>query len=235
MAKFDNKPRTTTSTQIRNMFSEGMSYLNIKFFNTSLSFQFSPFRGKDPTGRSKYDFKNQQSTSTGIDGAYALYKVAKDILDGKITDVDMSIPCAGNAQLSIKRMIGQSGKYETIFAITKNNVVIPFRFHTIDITVYENGQPVVKTIESELGAFAKTIEGYLTGINADRHLDKLTEDYAALQQAQGQGKPQYSGASYQQPKQQWQPQQPFVPNGQQQWQPGSQQNPQGISGYQLPQ
>ena len=38
----------------------------------------------------------------------------------------------------------------------------------------------------------KTVEGYLTGINADRHLDKLTEDYAKLKEGQSgqQGGPQ---------------------------------------------
>ena len=35
-------------------------------------------------------------------------------------------------------------------------------------------------IEAGLGVFLKTVEGYLTGINADRHLDKLTEDFAKL-------------------------------------------------------
>ena len=34
---------------------------------------------------------------------------------------------------------------------------------------------MVKVIQSELGAFAKTIEGYLTGVGADRHLSKMPD------------------------------------------------------------
>ena len=75
--------RTQTSTQIRNFYSEGMSYLNMKFYNTNLSFQFYPFTGKDQNGRSTYDTKNGETTTVNFEGAFTLWKAAKDIIDGK--------------------------------------------------------------------------------------------------------------------------------------------------------
>lgn len=190
--------KTTTSTQIRNMYSDGMSYMNIKFYNTSLSFQLYPFTGKDQSGRSNYDTRNGQQTTVNYEGAYALYRVANDIIQNKVQQTSVSIPCNG-ASLLLERKLGMNGQMETIFSITKNNMTIPFRFNTIQQQVNQNGQIQSQTIEVGLGAFAKTIEGYLTGINADRHLDKLTEDFAkanegAPQQTQQpqQQRPQYS-------------------------------------------
>lgn len=171
--------RTNTSTQIRNMYSDGMSYMNIKFYNTSLSFQLYPFTGKDQNGHDKYDTKNGQLTTVNYEGAYALYQTAKDIIDGKVKETNLQVPCNG-ASLILERKLGTNGKMETIFSITKNNVTIPFRFQTIQQQIKDGGNITTITVESGLGAFMKTIEGYLTGINADRHLDKLTEDYAKL-------------------------------------------------------
>ena len=167
--------RTSTSTQIRNMYSDGMSYMNIKFYNTNLSFQLYPFTGKDQNGRSKYDMKSGQQTTVNFEGAYALYHAAKDIIDGKVQQTTLSVPCNG-ASLVLERKLGMNGQMETVFSISKNNMTIPFKFNTIQQQVNINGQIQSQTIETGLGAFAKTIEGYLTGINSDRHLDKLTED-----------------------------------------------------------
>lgn len=178
-----NNNRTQTSTQIRNFYSDGLSYLNVKFFVTNLSFSFYPLLSKDPNGVSKYDLKNGQQTTVNYAGAYAIYKMASDILDGKVSECDLTIPCLAG-ELRLKRELGPDGKYQTIFSITKNNVTIPFKFKVIEATTKVNGQPVITYIEYDLGAFQKTIEGYLTGINADRHLDKLTEEFAALQQTQ---------------------------------------------------
>ena len=170
--------RTTTTTQIRNLYSEGMSYLNIKFFNTNLCFSFYPFISKDNTGRSTYDMKNGVSTTVNFEGAYALYEVAKNIIEDKITECNLPIPCAAGANLTLERKLSSSGLMETIFSINKNGVTIPFKFMTTTIQIKnENNQMIVKTLESGLGAFMKTVEGYLNGINADRHLDKLTDDY----------------------------------------------------------
>ena len=39
----ENIIKTATSTQIRNFYSDGLSYMNVKFFNTNLSFNLYPF------------------------------------------------------------------------------------------------------------------------------------------------------------------------------------------------
>lgn len=169
--------RTGTSTQIRNLYAEGMSYMRIMFYNTSLSFALYPFITKDSFGHSQYDTKHGQQTTVDFAGAFALYQVSRDIIDGKINETRLNIPCMSNALITLERRASQNGGMETIFSISKNSVIIPFKFQTIEQQVTVNGQSTTKIIESGLGALMKTIEGYLTGINADRHLDKLTEDY----------------------------------------------------------
>ena len=189
-----NQQRTSTSTQIRNMYSDGMSCLNIKFYNTNLSLQLYPFSGKDQSGRSSYDNKNGVMTTVNFEGAFALYQASKDILDGKVQQTQITIPCNG-ASISLERKLGMNGQMDTVFSITKNNATIPFKFNTLQQQVNNNGQIQSYTMEVGLGTFMKTIEGYLTGINADRHLDKLTEEYAKLQENNGnqqQQRPQYA-------------------------------------------
>lgn len=175
----DKETRTQTTTQIRNFYSDGMCYLNTKFYNVKLSFQFYPFLKKDETGKSSYDMNNSQTTTIDFEGAAALYDTINKIISGKITECNLVIPCNG-ASLELSRTLGAMGTYDTIFKIKKNNTEIPFKFKVDVITVKENGQPVTRNIESGLIAFNKTIEGYLTGINSDRHLDKLTDEFAAL-------------------------------------------------------
>ncbi|MCM1218418.1 MAG: hypothetical protein NC548_28355 [Lachnospiraceae bacterium] len=178
------KPGFTT-TQIRNLYSDA-SYLNIKFYNANLSFSFSPFQSKNANGLNVYDMKNNQLTTVNYEGAYALYEVCKDILEEKTQSVHLEIPCSGNAILILERKAGQNGQMETTFSISKNNVTIPFVFATTIKQEIVNGQQTTKVIETGLGVFKMTIEGYLTGINADRHLDKLTDDFAKSQGGQGQ-------------------------------------------------
>ena len=169
--------RTNTSTQIRNLYSEGMSYLNLSFFNTNLSFKFYPFISRDNTGRSTYDLKNGIGTTVNFEGAFVLFQVASDIISGKIGSTDVDIACAAGANLNLKCEVNGDQKIVT-FTITKNNVTIPHKFSVIpQKIIHPNGQVEMKYIQSGLGAFMKTVEGYLNGINADRHLNKLTDDY----------------------------------------------------------
>lgn len=194
----NNNAKTSTSTQIRNMYSDGMSYMNIKFYNTNLSFQLYPYTGKDQNGRSKYDMHNGQQTTVNFEGAYALYRVGNDIIQNKVQQTSVSVPCNG-ASLLLERKLGMNGQMETVFSITKNNMTIPFRFNTIQQQINQNGQIQSQTIEVGLGAFVKTIEGYLTGINADRHLDKLTDDFAKMQESNTQ-QPQQQNNNNQRPQ-----------------------------------
>ena len=226
----NNAMHTSTSTQIRNMYSEEISYMNIKFFNTNLAFQLYPYNGKDQNGRSRYDMKKGQQTTVNYEGAYALYQASKDIIDGKIQELNMSIPCT-NATLTLERKFGTNGQMETIFSINKNNVTIPFKFQTITQQIRENGVVSTKTVETGLGSFMMTIKGYLTGINADRHLDKLTEDYIKLQQeSQKQPNNNQNGNGYKQNNYKKQ----NYGNNYQQPQPNAWGSSQNMSSYNLP-
>lgn len=196
-----DKQHTSTSTQIRNLYSDGISCMNIKFYNTSLGFQLYPFTGKDSNGRSTYDTKNGQQTTVSYDGAFALYQMCNQIIDGKVQEGIITVPCMG-ATITLERKLGLNGP-ETVFSLTKNNVTIPFKFSVISQQIKENGNVTTKQIESGVGAFMKTVEGYLTGVNADRHLDKLTEEYAKLngeqqneQPQQQQNRPNYNNNNF---------------------------------------
>ena len=184
----NNQGRVNTNTQIRNLYSDGMAYMNIRFYNTNLSFQLQPFMTKDAIGRSTYDSKRAQMSTVNFDNAFALYLAAKSIISGKANGgLLLTLQCAGNAQITLEHKAEQNGQMATYFVMSKNNVVIPFKFATHQIQITENGQPQTKTIETGLGTFMKTIEGYLTGINSDRHLDKMTEDYIKSKEGQNGG------------------------------------------------
>lgn len=237
MAQQQQGRRTSTSTQIRNFYSD-LSYLNMKFYNTNLSFQFSPLMNTDGMGRRTFDTKNAQTTTINYENAYALLDACNGIIDGKVTETTLIIPCSGDATLTLHHGIGATGTPESTLTISKGGISIPFKFKTQEQIVVENGVSQTRIIHSGVGAFAKTIDGYLTGINADRHLDKLTEEFAALQNQQAQ--PQGQGGGYRGPRQgggqaynngngyrkQYPPRQQ-----QSNWQPPQQQN---MSSYQLP-
>lgn len=190
----DQQNRMSTSTFIRNFYSDGMSCLNMSFYNTSLSMKFEPFMAKNNYGRSTYDTKNTIATSIGYEAASMFVDLADDIIAGKIQGCDIPIECAPGAALKLHRGVGQDGKPETIISITRNNTTIPFKFNTVQCTAVENGQQVTKIIETGLLAVKKTVEGYLNGINSDRHLDKMTDEYAKIQES-NQNNQQYNNSA----------------------------------------
>lgn len=181
-----NNQRTNTSTQIRNFYSEGLAYMNVSFYNTNLSIKMQPFKGKDQLGRNSFDSSKAIITTIDFDSAYLLWSTIKDIEDGKDITGTIPIPCGPDATLEFERKPGPNGFMESFLNISKNNITISFKFRTIIANVNVNGQPMQKVIEVGLGSFSKTINGYLEGINADRHLDKLTDDYIRTQQPQNQ-------------------------------------------------
>lgn len=186
--------KLNTLTQIRTIYSEGYSYITIKFYNMSLLMQFVPFVSKDATGKNIYDSTRSQSTTINWEGAYSLYKFGKDIIEGNILEGNIQLTC-NNSSLVLERKVGMNG-YETVFTINKNGASIPFKFTTQIVNIKENGQYMSKTIESGLGAFIKTLEGYLTGINSEHHLNKFTEEYVKMQggSTNDQGKRQDSNS-----------------------------------------
>src|SRR5699024_10083225 len=107
---------------------DGRAYMNIRFFNTNLSFQLYPFMSKDQNGRSRYDMKAGQSTTVNFEGAFALWKAGSDILDHKINELHLVVPCPNGASLILERHanIANDG-YITQFVIQKNNAIIQFQ------------------------------------------------------------------------------------------------------------
>ena len=61
--------------------------------------------------------------------------------------------------------------------IAQNNEAVSFKFPIHIVEFIENNQVSAKIIQSGLGVFALTLHGYLTGIGADNHLNKLPESH----------------------------------------------------------
>jgi hypothetical protein len=156
------------------------------FFKTNLSLRLIPFVSKDAKGHDRYDYKNGLTTTVNYEGAAALYIVSKWIFNDEIKsrEITLTIPSTSGATLTLDRrphaINGQGEQMETFLSIAKNNVTLRFKFEKHQAKVEENGQMVVKCIESGLGAFAKTVERYLSGTGADRHLSKLPENFNEL-------------------------------------------------------
>lgn len=147
--------------------------MTLKFYNTNLSFSLAKLEGKDNTGKNIYS-KDNIYTNINYEQAYALYKACEDILNNTTQgEMELNITTFSGAVLTLKR-IRNNNSFNTMLIITKENNIIPFYFTKIDQKVDNS----TRSIEMGLGAFYKTIEGYLTGINADRHLDKFTEEFA---------------------------------------------------------
>ena len=188
----NQQQKTNTSTQVRTIYSDSMSYITIKFYNMLLSFNFVPFASKDANGRSTFNTEQGVLTTVNLEGAYALYKTAMDIIDGKVSATSCVVQCNQGITLTLDH----SDVSNTTFTVNKNGQLIPFRFATQNRQDKDDsGNMVTRTIQTGLGAFASTLKGYLEGVNADRHLNKLTEDFAKTQGGQnaGQGNHQSSG------------------------------------------
>lgn len=184
MAKYN---RVDTSTRIRTFYNGGSSSLVLSFYNTNLSFRLTPVLSENTVGYVHFDNKNGLTTTANYTGASAIYIAANDIIDGKRGSDGMvlTIPGHGGALLILERRpnanIGAAEPMETFLVITKNNITIPFKFSTHPCLVKENSQMVTKYVESGLGVFAKTVEGYLIGVGADANLRKLPENFNELE------------------------------------------------------
>jgi len=145
------------STQVRNFYSEGNAYLNVRYYNTNLSFQIYPYAGTDSNNRPVYDMKSSLTTTVGFENAYALYKTCEDIVEDRVQEVLLKVPCMSNASIMLERKLNQSNIYESTLSITKNDKMVSFKFATLVQQVKENGVPTTKLIESGIGSFMMTL------------------------------------------------------------------------------
>jgi hypothetical protein len=148
----------------------------MSYYKTNLVFRFAPYDGMDNRGQHKYNKTMFLSTSVNHDAAASLYMLAKSIFDGKDNQVEVVLQCGNNATLTFEFKPDQNSQMTAYLVIRKNNEMIPFRFSTHPFQVQENGQMVTKIIQSGVGVLACTLKGYLTGIGADLHLSKLSEE-----------------------------------------------------------
>ncbi|WP_196601008.1 hypothetical protein [Pectinatus frisingensis] len=171
------------NTYIRTLYSEGLSSIMISFFNTNLSFSFAPCIGKNNVGFDQFDISKSLRTTINYEMASFLYQLAMSVVNGKYAGQQISgvLQCNNNTTLIFEYKPDQYNQMGSCLTINKNNEMISFRFKTHIYRVKENGQMITKIIQSGLGAFAKTLDGYLTGINADGHLNKLLDDLESLQ------------------------------------------------------
>lgn len=176
MENSGQQQRINCNTQIRTLYSDGNSFMTIKFYNMNLSFSLHPFEGNN-NGRNTYS-RDGLYTFVNFEQAYALFKVATDILNNAITETTLTIPNQnGSVILTLKRIRANDG-FNTILSISRDTQTVQFIFNKINQQVMENGIPTNRVVEAGLGAFTKTLEGYLVGVNAERHLNKYTEEYA---------------------------------------------------------
>ena len=169
------------STQIRNFYSDGNAYMNVRYYNTNLSFQIFPYAGNDANNKPIYDMKSSLTTTVGFENAFALYKTCQDIVEEKIQEVSLNVPCMAGASIILERKLNQSNIYETTISIKKNDKLVSFKFVTALEQIKENGVPTTKLIESGIGSFMMTLAGYLVSINANHHLDKVMQEYERRQ------------------------------------------------------
>ena len=168
---------------IRTLYSVGLSSIMISFFNTNLTLSFAPYIGKNHIGLDQYDFKKSLRTSINYEMATFLYLVAKSVIADQYAEQQISavLQCNNHTTLIFEHKPDQYNQMDSYLTINKNNETISFKFKTHIYRVKENGQMITKIIQSGLGALAKTLDGYLTGINADGHLNKIADDLENLQ------------------------------------------------------
>lgn len=186
----DFKKRTSTQTHIRTIYSD-LSYITIKFFNNALSLNFVPAVGKDSNGFNQYQKSQNPTQGIGVTTTinYETAAALLGIINNKIMpaiinnqDISITIQLANQTELTIERKNDEIGHKRTFLNIKKDNNVIPYKFGQQKLTITENGNMRQEYNESGLAHFVSIIKGYLEGINAERHLNKLTDDYASLQQ-----------------------------------------------------
>lgn len=174
--------RLNVTTQIRTLYSEGVSYMTIKFYNMNLSLSVHKQEGTDQNNRPRYS-RNGLFTYVNFEQAFALYKMAMDIINGNIKgEASLLFNSQHNVVLTLRRA-KMNDAYVTSLSIMRDNDTAQFVFTKSNIQAIENGNQVNIPLESGLGAFAHTLAGYLHGINAERHLNKYTEEYIKTTQA----------------------------------------------------
>lgn len=106
-----------------------------------------------------------------------MYQIASSIFNGNNPETQIkSVFSCNNATLTLEYKPDENNSMYTYLTIDKNSETLVFRFSVHTCKVNENGQMVTKVIQSGIGVFAMTLRGYLSGVNASGHLNKLPEE-----------------------------------------------------------
>jgi hypothetical protein len=168
-----HRGRINVSTVIRYFYSPDSS-MAVVYNGWHLSFRFYRYSGMDNRGFSKYDLKNGMIATVDYEYASCLYQVLMFILNDKNSEKGINIVFErNNFTLFFEYKPDENKQMAAYFTIEKNDQSISFEFNTCTVLVIENGESIPKVFQSDIGAFAKLIERYLTGIGANVHLIKL--------------------------------------------------------------
>ena len=188
------------STFIRNLYGAN-SCLTFGFFNQNLSFRISQYNN----GRNRNNSFSQNDMGDGItatvnyEGASYLYEVARSIVNDTNPENEKSARLErGETTIILEYKRAHNNRMVAYLVIEKNRQSISYEFVTRTCQDKNDGQLITKVVQSELGAFAKTIEGYLIGVGADRHLAKMPDGYENPQDEHQQGFNTTGNSGYQQ-------------------------------------
>lgn len=181
----NNQQRQQTSTQVRTFFGDNV-YLGTKLYNNMFSVSIHTCTGRDQNQRPLWDLGALFSMKYE-DGA-ALAEACKIVVADPLNPKEVHLAIPGNEKvLRFDCADNPATGFTAVLSVTKGNVKSDFPFSYTEIDVSDrtpDGTPVMRKvrIQSQLIAFYRTLSGYLEGINTDRHLDKMTEDYARMQE-----------------------------------------------------
>ena len=188
----NNKDYSRYSTFLRNLYSPGFSCILMSYYKSYLSLLFQPFERTDPqTGKDIYS-KRGLITTLSFSGAYGLWKACHSIIHNNVKTLIYTMPCAYDATLTLEK----KAPGEVFVTLSKNNQSISHKFDSATASMKEsNGVEAIEVIETGLGVFMKTIDSYLSHINAGAHLDKLGDDLQQYQETDQQEREQRAYAA----------------------------------------
>jgi hypothetical protein len=131
----------------------------------------------DNRGFSKYDLENGMIARVNQEDASCLYDVVTFVLNDINSEKEIYIAFdEGKTTLLFEYKPDEENQMSAYFTIKNDDQSILFKFETCTVLVIENGQKVFKVFQSDLGAFAKILEGYLTSSGVNHHLNRLQDN-----------------------------------------------------------
>lgn len=180
-----NNQRQQTSTQVRTFFGDNV-YLGTKLYNNMFSVSIHTCTGRDQNQKPLWDIGILFSLR--YEDTAALAEACKIVTENPMEPKEVHLVIPGNEKMfRFDCADNPATGFTAVLSIAKGNQKSEFVFSYNEIDVSKrmpdgSSQMVKVRIQSQLVAFLRTLNGYLEGINTDRHLDKMTDDYARMQE-----------------------------------------------------